>query len=239
MSFLDSLFGFIYPTRCPCCAKLNISSLPCESCEMELEECRFVGKVCKKCGNEKEYCECSKYNYLFSGTVAPFKNLGVARDGVYGLKFCNRPYAADYFGTEMAKRFKCVFPNVKPDFICIVPSYRKLLSKRDYDYVLLLAKSVSKELGVPLKHKMLKKIKQTEKQHKLTYEQRKSNIKGVFKATVSLNGETVLLIDDIKTTGYTLNECAKQLRLAGAQSVYTATALLTLNNACKTVETKI
>ena len=239
MKLIDSILEFVFPNRCPCCGEINVTNEPCEKCGSDLNSCRFEGRICKKCGNEALLCECSKYNYLFNGVCAPFKNIGIARDGIYGLKFLDRPYSADYFGKEIAARFTEVFKEVKPDFVCIVPSSKRTLLKRNYDYVELLAKRVAKELGIPLESKTIKKVKQNEQQHKLSTDKRMSNVKGVFAVKENLIGKTILLIDDIKTTGYTLNECAKQLRLSGAENVYCAVALISLINTCNKKKHKI
>lgn len=234
MNVLDIGLQWIYPNRCPCCGELNVSDEPCNNCAEDLENCRIKGKVCRHCGLEKQYCRCREYHYLFEGTAAPYYNTGAAQNGVYMLKFRNAAFAAEYFGEQMAKSFKSAFSDVKIDFICIVPSSAKDLRQSRYDKVELLAKKCSKELKIPLKAKALKKIRDTEKQHNLSHDKRQANVKGAYKASKRFDGKTVLLIDDIKTTGYTLNECSKQLRLAGAEKVYCLTALMTLNKACKT-----
>ena len=239
MRWLDMCSQWIYPNRCPCCGELNIADEPCDACGEDLENCRIKGKVCRHCGLEKQYCQCREYHYLFEGTVAPYYNTGAAQNGVYMLKFQNAPFAAKFFGRQMAKSFETVFPKVKIDFICIVPSSEKDLRQSRYDKVELLAKACSKEMKIPLKVKALKKIRDTEKQHSLSHDKRQANVKGAYKASKRLDGKTVLLIDDIKTTGYTLNECSKQLRLAGAESVYCLTALMTLNKSCKIGKTAI
>lgn len=239
MNFLDKILKIVFPDRCPCCSKVSDSYKPCDRCAKLLNECRFDGKICKKCGNEIKFCDCKRFNYLFTGVCAPFKNVDKAQETVYGLKFLNRPYAAEYLGKEMAKRFIEVFSDKNIDFICFVPTHRRLNFKRDYDYIRLLAKQVATELGIPLRSRILKKIKYNKRQHKLSFNERKLNVKGVFSAVGDLTGKTVLLVDDIKTTGYTLNECAKQLRLAGAENVYCLTALISSNNTCKVRQSKI
>lgn len=239
MKLLDEVLSFIYPKRCPCCGTLNDSDEPCETCADDLTEQLITGKVCRYCGLEKQYCQCRQYHYLFEGTAAPYYNRGAAQNGVYMLKFQNSPYAAKFFGRKMAESFKKRFKDVNIDFICIIPASKKDARQRRYDNVELLAKECAKTLGVPLKAKALKKIRVTERQHNLSHDKRQANVKGAYKATGRFDGKTVLLIDDIKTTGYTLNECSKQLRLAGAEKVYCLTALMTLNNSCKTDDTAI
>lgn len=239
MSIFTEIIKLVYPSRCPCCAKLNDDGGLCEACRQRLTDCLVEDDACKRCGLSKAQCECKVFNFLFSGLCAPYYNKEAASEMIYGFKYANRPYAAKFLGFEMAERFKRVFKRVKPDFVCFVPSLKRDVSKRNYDYVYLLAKTVAKELDVPLKSKAIIKAKANEPQHKLNADQRQSNVKGAYKVTTSFDGKTVLLIDDIKTTGYTLNECAKQLRLAGAEKVYCLTSVITANKSCNNSKYKI
>lgn len=229
MKLIDCVLNAIFPTRCPCCGAIGDSELPCEACAEDIENQRIKGKLCLSCGHEKAECECNAYNYLFDGVTAPFYNRGTAQKGIYMLKFGDSAFAARYFGQNMAEVFAERFRDVSADIICTVPPSPGDSMSLSYDKVVLLAKTCSKELGIPLKKNTLKKIRKTARQHKLSHDERQSNVKGAFKATVRLDGKTVLLIDDIKTTGYTLNECAKQLKLAGAERVFCLTALITHN----------
>ncbi len=233
MGFLKRFESVLFPYRCACCGEVLNSEGPCEECSSALSEQVITGKVCKYCGLEKKYCECKKYHYLFEGVAAPFYNRGMAQDGVYRLKFSYAPYVAEFFGRKMAETFKLRFSKEHIDAVCIVPTKREDASKRDYDYVALLAKHCAKELKLSLKVNLLKKVRKTERQHELSHDKRQANVKGAYKATKRLDGKIILLIDDIKTTGYTLNECSKQLRMAGAEKVYCLTALQTLNSGCK------
>ncbi|MBO5746086.1 MAG: ComF family protein [Clostridia bacterium] len=227
MSVLERLLKAIYPDRCPCCRQLKGIDEPCDDCAVVLKKQEISGKVCRRCGLEKRFCCCSQYHYLFEGVAAPFYNRDLAKDGVYGIKYKEAPFAAKYFGKRTAESFIKRFPDVKPDFVCCVPCYSKEARKKNYDAVEQLAKAVADELDLPLKLKALKKVRATEKQHTLPQDKRQANVKGAYKPTARFDGKTVLLIDDIKTTGYTLNECSKQLRMAGAEKVYCATALMT------------
>ena len=239
MVLLKRLESVLFPYRCACCGEVLNSEGPCEQCENDLLQQEIKGKVCKYCGLEKQFCECRRYHYLFEGVASPYYNSGMAQEGIYSLKFTYAPYAAEFFGHKMAETFKLHFSKERIDVVCIVPTKADDAIKRDYDYVGLLAKHCAKELKLPLNVKLLKKVRKTERQHQLSHDKRQANVKGAYKAMKRLDGKNVLLIDDIKTTGYTLNECAKQLRMAGAEKVYCLTALQTLNNPCKQKENEI
>lgn len=236
---LDYLCYLLFPPRCPVCGILNGDGIPCDECIEGLEKQKITGEICKKCGRCKTSCDCKGSNFLFSGMCGVYVNKGTARESVYAIKYKDRPYAAEFFGREIATVFSVRFKDVKPDFVCAVPMSGASLRKRDHNHAELLAKAAAKRLGLPYRGKVLRKTHNNASQHTLNAEQRRKNVKGVYKAVGNLDGKTVLLIDDICTTGATLNECAKQLRLAGADKVYAAVALLTEKDACKDEEITI
>lgn len=102
--------------------------------------------------------------------------------------------------------------------------FRKKLS-RGFNQTEVMAKIISDILGVPLIN-ALKCVKFVHSQHELGIKQRRENVKDMYVPTGSLRGKSLLLVDDIKTTGATLNECAVQLLSAGADCVYCVTALI-------------
>ena len=233
MGLLDALF----PPRCPCCGDVGENDSPCDKCRKPLNSERIYVKTCDRCGNSLKDCDCGRYVHLFSVISGVYWNKGMARNAVYGIKFHNRYDAALYFGRQVALSFKQKFPDVTVDAVCAVPMSRK--SKRDYNHAELIAKSVAKSMDLPYIKKSLLKIKDTEPQHSLKAELRPQNVKGAYKALRRFDGKNVLLVDDVKTTGSTLSECAKQLRLAGANEVYSAVALITTKDTCKTDESEV
>ncbi len=229
---LKGISDFLFPPRCPCCGEVQPDDEPCDDCRKELNKCRVVTATCDKCGNRVKNCDCAKFNNLFNGISGAFWNDGIAQDSVYKMKFCNRPDAAEYFGRQTALGFLRKFPDVKPDLIVPVPASKRSMAERGYNQAWLLAKAVAKRLEIPVDSNVLIKFKENKKQHDLKSEERRANVKGVYKVTKRLDGKTVLLVDDIKTTGLTLSECAKQLRLNGAEEVYTAVVLITDKFTC-------
>ena len=227
-SICDKILKLFYPSRCAFCGKvIENNRMLCNFCETEA---KCIEQSCTKCGLPKENCRCRVNNYLFAGAIGVFLNEGIAQRGIYNLKFNERYSAADFFASKMAQLYTKHFPNVVADFVCPVPMHKSGLVDRGYNQADLLAKRVAKNLKTPYKHNLLEKCVKTKTQHSITsYKERVENVKGAYKATTSLDGKTVLLIDDIRTSAATLNECSKQLRLAGATNVYCLTALVTVN----------
>ena len=131
------------------------------------------------------------------------------------------------FGRAMASLIRADFVLKRADTIIPVPLFWWKRLRRGYNQAALLAQIISEETGIPVKD-MLKRVKNTKTQTRLTESQREKNVLNAFTMqTNNINGQNVLLIDDVLTTGATLNECARTLKLAGAAEVYSCVAAIT------------
>ncbi len=110
------------------------------------------------------------------------------------------------------------------DYITFIPVSKKTLKKRDYNQAYLIATQLSKLLDVEVLD-VLAKVSKTKPQKSLSAKERKVNVYGAFdlKDKSAVKDKTFLIIDDVKTTGSTLNECSKMLNIYGAKAVYAAT----------------
>ena len=111
------------------------------------------------------------------------------------------------------------------DLVVPVPLFSQRFRERGFNQAGLLAEGLGKRLEVPVAHKILRRIRDTGTQTRLTGAARRSNLRQAFalKDGVDLSGQTVLLVDDVMTTGTTLSECARVLRQAGVQGVFGVT----------------
>ena len=102
-----------------------------------------------------------------------------------------------------------------------VPLHKRKLRQRGFNQSVLLVKSISRLLNLETDYFTLMRIRYTETQTGLTLEERRKNVKGAFEATDNgnLNGKSVILVDDVATTGNTINECARVLKKAGCERV--------------------
>lgn len=204
---LDALF----PRRCPFCHTLLFSNEPyeCENCHKNLPYT-----------NSSDICK-GKY---FAVCVSPLRYEGKVRDAMLDYKFHGKWYYAPIFGKHLADTVSREFSGCF-DLVTWVPVSRRRLRSRGYDQSKLLTRYLCRELGIPFV-RALKKCRHTPAQS-LTEnaEARRSNVSGAYSAVQAkyFRGKTVLLIDDIITTGSTLSECAGVLRAAGAKAVYCAT----------------
>ena len=119
------------------------------------------------------------------------------------------------------------FKDVKFDFICYVPFTLSQKLHRQYNQSELLAEKLSEKLNIPLNDVMIK-LFDTKSQHKMNFRYRVGNVFGVYdiKEDQDVTGKIILLVDDVRTTGSTLNDCARILKIRGADKVYCTVAAL-------------
>ncbi len=216
----------IYPKKCICCGEvIDEDKFLCDFCDRNIERIN-LDDFCFDCGYEKNECVC-KYNiYRFNGVISVFKNMNFAKKAYYSYKFGRKQHYSKFFAEKISDAVKTYYKEIKFDCICYVPSYKK----HQYNHSLYIAEEVSKRTSIPLDKDLLKCVKKTKKQHRSSIKERLNNVNDKYFATKNVSGKTVLLIDDIKTTGATLDECSKVLLFAGANNVYCATALSSISH---------
>ena len=138
---------------------------------------------------------------------------------IRGLKYHNQRDLAYYLAKFMAEYFSKITD--KKDFEVVpVPIYHKRERKRKYNHMSLVADEFAKMSGYEVREELITRVKDTKAQYKLTKEERKINLKDAFKADKSLyNGENLLVIDDILTTGSTLHEIIAEFRKNGIEKI--------------------
>lgn len=226
--FFNILKKIIYPQRCAYCGKVvSADELMCDECCDNLP--RIAGEICVRCGREKVQCSCKKAEKFYSGIVAPFYFSGNVRKGVHAFKFRNCPDNAEAYANEMSDTVKKRYSHIRFDYITEVPVSPESLKERGYNQCTLIAKHIGEQTGIEFKSNVLVKIYKTNKQHGLKLYMRKGNLSGAFEVEnpSDVEGKTILLCDDISTSGETLNECAKMLWLYGAKEIYCVTLALT------------
>ncbi len=233
-AYADSFLELIYPEKNTCfiCEEYDeaiIDKYICTSCERLLK--KLEPPLCKICSKPINYTsstdicpECSGEERRFIMSKAPFAYDGLIKKAIYSYKYYNKPYYYKLFGnlllTFMIKEgytnFDCIVP---------VPLHSSKMRKRGYNQSELIARHISKHLSIPYAD-ALKRIKKTLKQSEQNKSQRKKNLKNAFaikKPAAEIINSSVLLVDDIYTTGSTVDECAKVLVNNGAAKVYVIT----------------
>lgn len=196
----------MYPQVCGGCECINAKPL-CNKCKVKLtNEFKFCIDDYSN-DNTKNFTE----HYYF------FKYENLIRKLLLDLKFHEKPYIYKTISLILKNNEKCFKKLKKYDIIIIVPISKKRMKERGYNQSELIASVISKIAKAKIVRKSLVKIKNNIPQSSLNKIQREENAKGVYKVLdcSKLKEKNILIIDDIYTTGSTVNECAKVLNQVG------------------------
>ncbi|MEG1612550.1 MAG: ComF family protein [Clostridia bacterium] len=234
ISLKNKFFDALYPKNITCvnCGAELVSSTRFSLCAKCMSELPRVGNhKCLTCGveinNEAQYCiNCMNNDHFFEMNRSPLKYEGIGVSLIKKFKFGNKQYIADELAKMMCDEY--FEANFSCDVVVAVPMSEMELRERGYNQSSLLAKAISARLNLPYTETLLK-VRDTSDQKHLKGRDRRDNLKGVFYVADNsmIKGKTVLLIDDVFTTGATINECSRTLKKHSARSVYSLTACIT------------
>lgn len=222
---LGSLKRAVYPEDVTCnrCGAELFADTRYHFCADCMEKLPFIeGKRCVTCGvpiaDEADYCiNCMNYSRAIAKCRTPLLYEGIATELIYALKFGGKRYLVKDFSAMLADEY--VKEGFCSDLVCSVPMTEKEKKRRGFNQSELLAKATAERLKLPYEA-LLTKVRDTSDQKKLGGRERAKNMEGAFTAAGgSVKGKTVLIVDDVFTTGATANECAKALKKAGARRV--------------------
>ena len=227
----NKVLDVLYPKdiKCIVCGKeikqKNDKSI-CEECNSLLPYNN--GKVCIKCGvalhSDKHYCVHCKNKHLFYKIArAPFIYDKSVKNLIYKLKYSSDKYLSEYMAKFMCEEI--LLNNIEFDLVVSVPLHKKRYKKRGYNQSALLGKEIAKKFNVEFDDNSLKRIINTKTQTSLTYEERQKNLNHAFelKDNYNVKGKNILLVDDVFTTGATVEKCSELLFNNGAKNVYVIT----------------
>lgn len=232
MHFLNNvkqtLIEMLYPKKCISCGEIiSEDEFLCDICYKHFVQIDHT-KQCFSCGMEKQHCRCYSDIYRFKCITSAFYTNDYVKHALYSYKISRKMHYGEYFSKQIALAVKNSFYNIHFDYICSVPTSINRKMERGFDHCALLCNGVSEILGIKMLDGVLMCRSFIKTQHTSDFAKRFENVQGKYYFNKRLNGGRILLIDDIITTGATLDECARQLLLAGADEVYCATALYTL-----------
>ncbi len=226
MAVRERLLDMLFPRRCVVC-----DGLTDQSGEGICKECRdkityIKEPCCMKCGKqllkeEQEYCsDCERGGHSFIQGTALF-DYGSMADSIFRFKYTGREEYAGFYGREMYARKAGWLSMVRPDALVPVPAHPSRKRKRGYNQAELIAKELSKRSGIPVNTTLIVRTAKTKPLKDMSHEERQNNLKRAFKIyknDVKLN--TIVIIDDIYTTGSTIDSMARALNKAGIKNVY-------------------
>lgn len=220
----------LYPPTCPVCQQIidRKEGLICPAC---YEKLSFLKPpLCKKCGREveaeeQEYCfECSRKQRTFEENIGLMNYTEEARKSLAWFKYHNCREYADFYIEELWKQKKDILMRLQAEAVVPVPIHRAKQRKRGFNQAEILGRRLAEKLEIPLEGKRLVRVVNTRPQKQVKGNERGKNLEGAFAVKDGpFPFKKVILIDDIYTTGSTMEACTKALKRAGAEQVYGVT----------------
>jgi ComF family protein len=192
----------------PCVADLPAITVACPCCALPLHQTR-AGTLCGRCQTRMPNYDASFVPYQYA---YPLDHL------VQRLKFGNQVSCGRVCGSLFAHA--CLARQLAlPDALIPVPLGTRRYRSRGYNQAHEIARTISRALRVPVRTDVLKRIRETSEQVGLKRKERRRNVRGAFELTGKLDAQRVAIVDDVVTTGSTVNEIARVLRRAGAEHI--------------------
>ena len=208
--------GIIYPKTCCFCGKVSEKEL-CKECA---EKVVYITEPrCKKCGKpvryeEQEYCyDCQKNVHTYEQGRSIWMHKMPVSLSIYQFKYKNRRIYGEFYAKEMFRIYgRLIIP---------IPLHRKKKRLRGYNQAEIIARNLGEIMDIPVDCKSVIRNRYTRPQKELNDKERKKNLKQAFSITSQwANYKNVLVIDDIYTTGSTIDTVTKELKSRGARKVY-------------------
>ena len=226
MAIRERVLDLLFPKRCVVCDEIagQEGKAVCRRCR---DKILYVQEpFCLKCGEqlqheEQEYCEdCKKNRHLYIQGSALY-DYGSMADSIFRFKYAGRMEYADFYGRELYERKAGWLSMVQPDALVPVPIHAARKRKRGYNQAELVARHLSSLCGVPVNNSLIYRPKQTAPLKDLSHSERQNNLKRAFKIRQNdVKLSTIVIIDDIYTTGSTIDAMSEVLHQAGISDVY-------------------
>lgn len=220
----------IFPPACPICSKPApvVKSVRLDVCMSCMDKLEYIKEpYCLKCGKEiedfsKEYCyDCMRFEHSFDFGRAVFSYTEGIKKSIYRYKYKNKREYSLYYAKEMAKKWGKDIKRWAPQVIIPVPLHEKKLRQRGYNQAALIAQNLGRILNIPVDDGILIRIRNTTPMKELNDSERVNNLENAFNITRNVvKYNKVLIVDDIYTTGSTIDECSRILKLNGVEKVY-------------------
>ncbi|MGN0497401.1 MAG: ComF family protein [Lachnospiraceae bacterium] len=223
----DLILDIIYPRRCPLCGELlgYGNGQVCRDCLLKLK--MVEAPRCFRCGKtidseELEYCQdCFRIPKSYVRGYPVFNYTGNIKKALYDFKYKNQRVYSRFFCDCIYYRYKDDLKALALDGIVPVPIHKKKKKSRGYNQAELIASHLGEKLMIPVFPNYLIRVVNTNPQKELSDKERLKNLKNAFKiGTNKIKLNKVLLVDDIYTSGATIEACTRVLLESGVKEVY-------------------
>jgi ComF family protein len=226
----ERLVGLVYPRNCRLCATPLTEAEPGVVCAACLAQAKLIEPpFCQRCAlpftgaiTDTFTCGyCARLEFRFDRAVSACRAEGVVRDCIHRFKYDRELYFERHLADWLIGAARRWVDWTAVDAIVPVPLHPRKRRHREFNQAEVLARSLSRAMARPVMVGNLRRIKDTETQTRLGAAERAANLRGAFavRDPAGVAGRRLVLVDDVFTTGATLDGCAKVLRLAGAAQV--------------------
>ncbi len=224
----DALVNMVFPRRCPVCDEIvpagdGLVCRPCRTKPQYIREprCRRCGKQLAGAAGMGQFChDCTQRRHVYDYGYALYDYHSMQKS-IYRFKYRKRCEYAAFYARDICEKLADEIRIMEADAFIPVPVHSSRKRSRGYNQAELVAAEMSALTGIPMYGKLVHRIKKTVPQKDLTIQERQNNLKKAFNIrtnVVKLN--RVILVDDIYTTGSTLDAVATELRRHGVKAVY-------------------
>ena len=222
----EMIAAYFFPSRCPLCDRVIAYGRElCQDCEKKI--CYIKEPLCKKCGKQienerQEFCsDCSRKKHHYIQGKAVFSYQKEMKVSMYRFKYSNRREYAKFYASKAIERYADWIKFREIEAIVPVPLHAEKQRSRGYNQAEIFAKCLAEQTGLPVMKRLIKRVRNTIPQKELNEQQRKDNLKGAFQVEANIvKCSKILLVDDIYTTGVTVDAAAEVLKNAGVAEVY-------------------
>jgi len=217
---------WLWPEVCPFCGRVSSQGI-CTACRGKAEELRIRGPRCMQCGKpvryaEQEYCyDCRNMVHRYDRGFGLWLHEQPVSTSIYQFKYHNQRRYGVLYAEELARCYGHMIKSWKPDLIIPIPLHKKRRRKRGYNQAAVVSRELGKSLGIPMDETHLIRKVYTKPQRALGAQERRKNLKNAFAVKAGFRSvSAVLLVDDIYTTGNTMDAAAEALKKTGVEKVY-------------------
>lgn len=224
--YIDKILDLCYPRRCPYCDEPVPmgEKLICNACRPKI---RYIKEPrCKKCSKQLQddammFCEdCRKRNHVFDCGYALYDYHCMSKS-IYRYKYQGRCEYTVFYAQDVVRRLGAKIQSWKADALIPIPLHASRQNQRGYNQAELLSREITKLTGIPTRSSLVKRVRKTTPQKELDEVGRQNNLKRAFFINTDVvKLKRVILIDDIYTTGNTVNAVAKELKQRGVGEIY-------------------
>ena len=229
-NWLNSGLGFLYPEICQICEAGRAAAKEGYVCSNCWRQVRFIRPpFCERCGlpfegditTAFECTNCREMEFHFSSARSAVVAKSIVLETIHRFKYQRELWFGTFLADLLLREALPALHGQNWNYIVPVPLHPVKEREREFNQAELLARHLSRAASIPLNSGLLRRVAPTLTQTRLTRQQRAENMRGAFALAngVKLNGENIILLDDVFTTGATTSACAKVLKNAGAGNV--------------------